>query len=142
MKRIIVALLALSLAGCADGPSLEDLKNAVKVATTTIENPLDDVDIYRVKNTYAIALELSDQYRTYCWSAPFKALMGDAAAGPLCRSRREVVRSFQAAQIKAKKAIRAAEKFITMNPTISASTVVRAAWQAVSEYKNSVPAAE
>lgn len=134
MKRIMLAVaLALSLAGCGH------IGDALKLATASIENPISGVDIYRVKNTYAAALEIAAEYRRYCWSAPYKALMADAVARPLCQKRRAVVRRIDSADDKASAAISAAETFVANNPTISAVTVIGAAWDAVTAFKTSIP---
>lgn len=135
MRRFItLALVALMLGGCGH------LGDVVKLATTSIENPISGVDIYRVKNTYAATLELAAEYRRYCWSMPYKAILADPVAAPLCRARRAVVRAFQSADVKANAAIAQAESFVAQNPTISAMTVINAAWDAVTAFKNSVPA--
>lgn len=140
MNRIIlVVAFALSLIGCASLPG--PVGDVLRIATTTIENPVDEVDIYRVKNTYAAALELADEYRRYCWSMSYARLMVDPVGKKICQSRRGVVRAFQSAQVKARSALNAAEKFVAENPTISAASVVRSAWDAVSDFRRAVPGA-
>lgn len=135
MRKLVLAVtLALFLAGCGH------VGDVLKLATASIDNPISGVDIYRVKNTYAATLELAAEYRRYCWSKPYRTLLADPVGGPLCKSRRAVVRSFQPADDKANAAIAKAESFVAQNPTISAVTVINAAWQAVSFFKNSVPA--
>lgn len=134
INRIAVALIALSLGGCGH------FGDVLKLATASIDNPITGVDIYRVKNTYAATLELAAEYRRYCWSKPYRALLADPVAGPLCSARRAVVRKFQSADVAANAAIAKAETFVAQNPTISAATVINAAWDAVSFFKNSVPA--
>lgn len=134
MKHIAsIVTLALSLAGCGH------FGDTLKLATSSIENPISGVDIYRVKNTYAAALEIAAEYRRYCWSAPYKALMADAVARSLCQKRRAVVRTIDSADDKASAAISAAESFVANNPTISAVTVIGAAWDAVAAFKTSIP---
>lgn len=138
MRRILLsAVLALSLAGCASMPG--PLGDAVRVLTTTIENPVTGVDIYRVKNTYAAALEVAVEYRRYCWERPYAVLMVDSVARPICERRRAVVRSMQKAKDNASAAIAAAENFVVNHPTINASIAIRAAWDAVADFKNTVP---
>lgn len=138
MRRIIlVAALTLSLAGCASLPG--PLGDIVKAITTTVINPVDQTDIYRVKNAYAATLELAVEYRRYCWSAPYATLMTDPVAQPVCRQRRAVVRAFQKAQRNAGAALVIAQNFIANNPTLDAASAVRAAWQAVADFKNFVP---
>lgn len=134
MNRIALAfLVAASLTLAACGPQLRAL-------TTTIENPIGPVDIWRVKNTYGATLVLAVEYREYCWSKPFAELMADPIAAPLCRSRRKVVRTFQNARYKASGAIIAADRFVRDNPTINAASAIGAAWKAVSDFKSAVPA--
>lgn len=139
MKKIfLIAALALSLGGCASLPG--KLGDAYRVLTTTIDNPLGERDIYRVKNAYAAALELAVEYRRYCWERPYVVLMQDPVARPICEKRRGVVRAFQAARRNASGAIVAAENFIRNNPTIDAKGFVGAAWQAVTDFQRAVPA--
>lgn len=134
MRKIILAVtLALSLAGCGH------LGDVLKLATASIENPISGVDIYLVKNTYAAALEIAAEYRRYCYSAPYKILMADPVAGPLCQKRRAIIRKIDSADDKASAAIAAAESFVANNPTISAVSVISAAWDAVTAFKTSIP---
>lgn len=141
MKKLILLILflipiALPLAGCGT-----PLGNAVGRLTATIENPVGPVDIYRVKNTYAAALEVFVEYRRYCWSQPYAVLLTDPVARPVCERRREVVRALQKADQKAFFALSKAENFITQNPTLNAASVINEAWDAVTAFRKSVPAA-
>lgn len=139
MKRFLLLpllLLALTLAGCGAGSKVGQLIDA---ATTSVTNPVDAVDIYRVKNVYAASLELTDKYRQFCWSKPYAALMADPVAKPVCQKRRSAVRAMQAAQIKARGAIDAAEAFVRNNPTLNAATAISAAWAAVTAFQNTMP---
>lgn len=134
MRKIILAItLALSLVGCGH------LGDVLKLATASIDNPISGVDIYRVKNTYAAALEIAAEYRQYCYSAPYKTLMADPVARPLCQKRRAIIRKIDSADDKASAAIAAAESFVANNPTISAVSVISAAWDAVTAFKTSIP---
>lgn len=108
-------------------------------ACTTFRNPISDVDIYRVKNTYAAALELAVEYRSYCWARPYAVLMVDTIARPLCERRRPIMRAIQSAQINAGAAIVEANRFVRDNPTITAASAIDAAWTAVTNFKNAVP---
>lgn len=136
MKRLLVIIaVALSLGGCAGTPA----GDALRVLTTTITNPLGQVDIYRVKNTYAAALQVVVSYREYCWARPYAVLMADPTARPICEHRRQVVRTAQATRLKARAAITVAENFIANNPTLNAATAVQAAWTAVTDFQNSIP---
>lgn len=137
-KIVFVVTLTLSLAGCASLPG--PLGDAIRTLTTTIDNPVGPVDIYRVKNTYAAALEVAAEYRRYCWSQPYAALMKDPIAKPICAGRRQIVRAFQKADEKAFFAISAAENFVAANPTLSAASLVSAAWQAVTDFQSAIPA--
>lgn len=137
MKRFISALiLCVALAGCQSG----DVAKFTRAVTTTINNPIGDVDIYRVDNTYAASLELFAEYRRYCWSAPYKTLMADPVASKVCGSRRPVVRALWGAQAKAKAAIITAKKFVANNPTLNAASAIGAAWQAVTDFQSAIPA--
>lgn len=138
INRIAIALLTISLAGCASfaGP----LGDVSRVLTATIANPVGETDIYRVKNTYAAAGELVVEWRNYCWSAPYATLMKDPVARTVCSNRRGRLRIIQSADSKAFAAIAAAEKFVAENPTLSAASAVSAAWQAVTAFQNAIPA--
>lgn len=136
MKRLLLLpllLLAIGLAGC------ETINTAGKfftAATTTINNPVRSVDLYRVKNVYAATLELAVKYRAFCWSKPYAVLMADPVAKPVCQRRRSVVRQMQAADNKATAAIRTAENFVRNNPTLNATSAIGAAWAAVTDFQN------
>lgn len=134
-RLVIAAALALSLAGCAGTPA----GDALRAVTATYTNPVGPVDIYRVKNTYAAALQIVVSYREYCWSKPYAALMADPVSKPICEHRRAIVRTAQSTRVKARAAITAAENFIASNPTLNAATAVAAAWQAVTDFQNSIP---
>lgn len=134
LRLAAVLLLSLTIAGC--GGHVADV---FKLATASIENPIGAVDIYRARNVYTATLEVAAEYRRYCWSKPYRVLMATPVAKTICKSRREIVLKFKAADDKAFAALAAAETFIAANPTISAVTVVGAAWDAVTAFKNYVP---
>lgn len=137
MRKIISALvLCVALAGCQAG----DFAKFTSAVTTTIANPIGDVDIYRIDNTYAASLELFAEYRRYCWSAPYKTLMADPVASHACASRRPTVRALWSAKAKAKAAIITAKKFVANNPTLNAASAISAAWSAVTDFQNAIPA--
>ena len=137
MRKIVIAItLALALAGCQSG----DISKFTSAVTTTINNPIGEVDIVRVKNTYAAALELVVEYRSYCWKSPYAVLMTDPVARPICQNRRAAVRAMQNGKAKAKAAIVTAQNFVANNPTLNAASAVGAAWQAVTDFQNSIPA--
>ena len=118
-----VMLATLALAGCAGG--------IVSTVTSSITNPVNQVDIYRAKNVYAATLELAVGYRNYCWARSYAALMADPIARPVCRGRRAVVRTMQSADTRAFAALDAADKFVRNNPTLNAASLIGAAWTAV-----------
>lgn len=136
MRKLLLVpalLCAVLFSGCSGNVSVRD---AITAATATITNPVDTVEIYRVKNAYAAALTAADNYRTYCWSKPYSALMADPVAKPVCQSRRQVVRSMQDAQRKAAAAIAAAEKFMRDFPTLSAANAIGVASSAVAAFRS------
>lgn len=133
-----VILIALSLAGCASMPG--PLGDAVRALTATVTNPVDATTMYQVDNTYAAALVVAEEYRTYCWSKPYRVLMATPIAKSICARRREVVRVFDAAGRNAKTAIATAKEFIAQHPTLSAATSISDAWAAVANFKAAVPA--
>ena len=136
MKRIIIALtLSLSLAGCA-GLAEKVLNLPAGVLATSISNPVAPVNIYQAKTVYDATLELANGYRDYCYSKPFAALMADPVSKPVCKSRRAIVRAMQAADDKAAAAMETANNFVRNNPTLDATSVIRAAIAAVAEFQN------
>lgn len=127
MKQIaLVITLALSLAGCQSAGNVGSFFSDVVSAATS---PLGTVDIYRVKNVYAAADQLAIDYRSYCYARPYAVLMSDSVAQPVCKYRRQVIRTFQAKRIVASRAIANA----------TTSSLLTVAWTAVSDYKNAVP---
>jgi anaerobic selenocysteine-containing dehydrogenase len=140
--RIAAAMmLVITLGGCAT-PLGQKLETFVSAVTTTVNNPVGETDIYRVKNAYAAALELAAEYRTYCWSKPYAVLMADPVSKPICEKRRAIVRAIQKGKGNAKAAIVTAQNFIANNPTLNAASAVSAAWQAVTDFQNAVPVAK
>lgn len=140
--RIAVALmLVITLGGCATFPP-GGIGDVVRAVTTTINNPVGDTNLNQVKNGYAVALQLTIDYRKYCWQAPYVTLMADPVAGPVCKNRRAVVRAAQNAKARAKAAIVAAQNFIADNPTLNAATAIGAAMKAVTDYRNAISVAK
>ncbi len=135
MRRILIALaLTLVVGGCAQ------LRDVVNVATTTIVNPIDSVDVYRAKNVYAATLQVAADWRALCWSKPYAALMADPVTKPLCQNRLSWLRQIQIAKDRASMAVHDATLFIEMNPTLNASAVIKAAWDQVTKFRNAIPA--
>lgn len=141
MKRYLAILaVALSLGGCANLGGLFDssgasiLKGGTSL-TATITNPVTPVTIYQVKSVYAAALDIANGYRDYCYARPYATLMQDQIAGPVCKSRRSIITKLQAADDRASDAIAKADDFIKRNPTVSAVSVIREAWAAVTNFQ-------
>lgn len=135
-KIFAVFILALPLAACGAGSTLDSIGTAV---TTTVANPVTSVNIYQVKNAYAAADTLVINYRRYCWARPYTTLMADPIASPVCKNRRAVVLTAQDAGRKASAAITVASNFVKKNPTLNAASLISAAWSAVGDYKAAVP---
>jgi hypothetical protein len=75
MKRLLIlCAVALTLGGCGNAPDI------IRAATSTIANPVKEVNIVQVKNGYDAVLEIAVGYRDYCWSKSFAALMADPIA--------------------------------------------------------------
>jgi hypothetical protein len=106
------------------------------VLTTTVTNPVAPVNIYQAKTVYDATLELTNGYRDYCYSKPFAVLMADPVSRPVCKSRRAIVRAMQAADDKAAAAMETATNFVRNNPTLDATSAIRAALTAVTEFQN------
>ena len=135
MRKILTVLaVSFALSGCAQ------LGQIVSTATTTITNPVNAVDIYRVKNVYAATLQAAEDWRVFCWAKPYAAILADPVAKPICQHRRPWLRAIQAAQVKASSAVTSATAFVQNYPTLDASTAIAAAWAAVNDFKNAVPA--
>jgi hypothetical protein len=133
---VIVCVGALALGSCAPGSQLDKIGTAL---TTSIANPVSDTNIYQVQNSYALALQLLAEYRRYCWSKPYSAILADSVAKPVCEKRRAVVRFAIKARKDARAALDAAELFIANNPTLNAATAVQAAWLAVNNFQSAFP---
>ena len=135
MRRLFATLAlvsTLALGGCAGTP----LGEALRVATTEYKNPLGPVAIYRAKLVFDATRELVVAYREYCWKQPYEDLMKDPIAGPVCKSRRPVVRSMQRADEKAELAIVTASNFVRQNPKVNATNLIAAAVAAANSFKD------
>jgi hypothetical protein len=131
----IVLVIALSLGGCFLDPNGKSVFKGGDSLTASITNPVTPVNIYQVKSVYEKVVDIADEYRAYCYARSYKSLMADPIAGPVCKSRRSIITKLQDADDKAFEAIGKAEDFIKRNPKISAATVVREAWAAVTNFK-------
>jgi len=121
-RNFLGVLLALTVAACASVP-----------------NPLTDVTIFQLKNGYAIGLELAKGYDKYCHAKPYKQLMLDPVAKPICQNRRTVQRNINTYGPKAGSLVRKAEAFVDANPTVSAASLISPAWDAVIAFQNVIP---
>ena len=99
------------------------------------ESLRDGVDLRRLPWIRSLAAD----YRAYCWSRPYRVLMADPVAKPICEKLRPVVRAIQRAAVKAGSAIRSADNFVRNNPTVNAAAAISAAWAAVRRFQNAVP---
>lgn len=127
---VVVASLGVVLGGC---PA------TVGTLLTPVTNPVNSVDIYRVKNTYAATLQLAADWRTYCYSKAYADVLQDPVMKPVCESRRGTVRQIQKYQPLAGTAVRKADDFVKNNPTLSAVSVIGPAWDAVTAFQAVVP---
>lgn len=135
MRRLFMLPLliaAFTLSACGPGTKLGDL---LSIATSTVVNPVDATNIYQIKNGYAATLELAVQWREFCWAKSYAALMADPVAKPICTNRRARLRALQVAQPKAALSIDKAETFVRNNPTLNATVLVSAAWDAYKEFQ-------
>lgn len=140
LLRVTTLALTLSVGACAE---LQQFTGAVTstigAVTSTIQNPVSSVNVYQVKNTYAATLQLVVDWRAYCWSKPYAALMADPIAKPVCQNRRAILRGVQTYHPKAAAAIRVADDFVRNNPTLDATSAISAAFTAVQNFKALVP---
>jgi hypothetical protein len=138
MKRfLILCAVAISLGGCAGTPA----GDALRVATSTVTNPVQPVNIYQVKTVYSAVLEVADRYRVTAgasrsprsWPTQSPSRFASIAAASCARSTMPTTRAHDA--------ITRAEVFVRNNPTINAASVVREAWAAVLEFQRAAPVA-
>ena len=132
MRKLLVATIVaagLVLSGCQNFNPF-----------TTVTNPVTSVDIYRVKNVYAATLEAAKAWRNYCWGMTYATILSSPIAKPICQNRRQTLRLIQSTESKAKAAISYADNWIRANPTVSATSVIGPAWDAVTLFQKSVPA--
>lgn len=139
MKRFIaLCTVVLTLGGCAAtfDPNERSILKGGPSITAEITNPARPVDIYRVKSVYNIALKAANQYRDYCWSQPYSALMAQPLSAAACKNRRAIVRQLDTADDRTYAAITKAEDFIAKNPRLSATSLVMAAWNEVTKFQD------
>lgn len=140
MRRIRLAAVLVAgsffLGGCAGTP----LGDIISLANAQIANPITATNVYQVKNGYAAALQISADWRQYCFSMKYKVLMEDPIARPVCSKRRAVVRAIKTYGPVAGKAVQDAEAFVAQHPTLDASAVISVAMQAVAKFRAVIPA--
>lgn len=139
MRRIFAAFaVALCLAGCA-GSQTTSIGDLIKLGTTGVQNPVSSTNIYQLQLAYAAALQVSVDYRNYCYSKSYEEILKDPVMRAVCEYRRRVLTQIQKYRPKAGSAVRSAEAFVFANPTVSAAGVLDDAWKAVTDFQNAVP---
>ena len=128
MLRPLLMVAALALGACTTTNPF-----------STITNPVTNLDIWRVKNTYAATLQLAVSWRSFCYSRPYATLMADPVAKPVCQNRRNTVRQIQKYQPLAGTAVSRADAFVKANPTVNAAGAIGLAWDAVTDFQKVVP---
>lgn len=132
LLRPLLLVAALALGACTTTSNPLDIFR-------TVTNPVTNLDIYRVKNTYAATLQLAKDWRTYCYSRPYSVIVADPIMKPVCQSRRATVRQIQKYQPIAGTAVRKADEFVRNNPTVNAAGAIGLAWDAVTEFQKVIP---
>lgn len=128
MRRLMAAAglaVALLVSGCA--------------STGSIQNPITNNDVYRLKLAYDTTLKLANAYRTECFKRTYAQIMADPIWKPVCQNRRDVVRAIQRYQPPAGTAVRKVAQFAKDNPTVSLISLLGPAWDAVTAFQNAVP---
>jgi ABC-type uncharacterized transport system substrate-binding protein len=112
-KLLIAALLAVGLAGCA-----------------TIQNPVNTTRLATVESTYGVALSIAVAYRNLplCKTGTTPSLQN------ICAKRSVIVR-LQSADRDAQIALASARSFVKNNPTLSATSVIGIAQNAVAAFQ-------
>jgi hypothetical protein len=145
MRRLLMIpamLCALVLASCAGtdfskfGSNVGSLLTA---ATTTVVNPVSATNIYQVEQGHAATRELAVSWRRLCWSEPYAALMAKPATKFVCENRRTRLRAIEDADLKTESAIADAKNFVRDHPTLSATTVLSAAYSALKNFQKVTP---
>lgn len=130
-----IALVALSLGGCAGGDLAGKLKAITAIATLDVKNPVSTTTIASVESAYGIALAAAVAYRENYDAGNRCTKTRLESATNLC-SRRSIVEGLRAADDKATAAIDAAKDYIARNPTLNARSLIDAAQTAVGAYRN------
>lgn len=116
MKRLLIAILALSVSACA-----------------TLQNPINTTRLAQVESAYGIALSLAvGYYELYkvnrCTTTRLES------ATNIC-ARRSVVIKLQQADRTAQVALQSAQKFVHNNPNLDAGALIDAANLAVDAFR-------
>lgn len=110
-KIILLAVLALSLGGCA--------------LFESFRNPIQRNQLAEIESGYGLALTAAVGYRDLC----DKKIIKRATCAP-------VVSAMQLADRSAEAALNAADDFVEDNPTLDASSVISAARAALTALQN------
>lgn len=129
-KLLLPAVLALALAGCANG-SLLDIGRAVTgipsaVFTTTISNPIGKQELADVERGYQAALGVANVYVELCRTRQL--------ARASCRP---VVERIQSYVGQAHRALVQLRVFVRNNDTINAASAIAAVRAAIDGFRNS-----
>lgn len=117
MKRLLViGMLALSLAGCANGFN----------PLASVKNPVSAVNLYEAELVFDATLKTFVELRGLC---------ANRTLPPSCRT---YVRSGQAIVAKAAAADVAARNFVKNNPTLDATNVIQAFTGLLNDFKGAV----
>lgn len=120
MKKILsIFILASALAGCAG--SQKSILEGGSSIIAPIQNPVGQSELDKIRAAYGSALAIAVGYRDAC---------AQRLIPPSCRT---AVRKMQPYGEKAQRAFVAARNFVANNPTISAVSVLQAAWDAVKD---------
>ncbi len=124
-KLLAVVLLAFTVAGC--------------ITTGSVNNPITNTDVYRLKLGYKATGTLVEKWRGYCWARSYKSLLADPVAKPICQNRRATLRTIQSADDKTVEAIGRVDAFVKSNPTLSITSIIGPAWDALTKFQQAVP---
>ena len=142
MKRfLLIPLLAGALALSACGP-IQKAGDFVAAATQEFANPVTANELYKAKVAFAGSQELVKKYQRDCFGSftpPYPVSYAMIKADPVlsvqCAHRVSRYNAMKRAEDRAFRAIRAADTFITRNPSGNAATYIAAAVKAVGDYQ-------
>ncbi len=132
---IALVAIALSTTACA-GTKIGDF---VSAATSTINNPVQPVNLYQAKVVYAAAQDLVLQYKDKCFGIDGKKtvaqIQADSSIIEICTHRISRWNLMKKADANAYNAIKVADSFIVNNPSGNAVSYITAAWKAATDFK-------